>query len=150
MNESVVERGVDMGNAEYELALADLGTELDSGFLCNTCFFGWLYPSVSNPIHRTVGKFKLDCVCSSTCNKNVRDVPSSGASEKEKLELDFGKVRAVTPAIRVWVCASIPNTRTQIGHFRLCGILPCSILRLGGSCVSAFASHVLLSSFSTL
>jgi hypothetical protein len=114
VNESVVERSVDVGNAEYELALADLGSELDSGFLCNTCFFGWLYPNVSNPIHRTVSKFKLDCICSSARNKDFRDVPSSEASDNEKLEFGVVKVRELTPAIRVSGCASVSNTRTQI------------------------------------
>lgn len=101
MNESVVEGSIDVGNAEYELALADLGSKLDSGFLCNTCFFWWLYPNVSNPIHRTESMYKLDCVCSSACNRTVTDVPSSEASEKEKLELGVVKVRELTPAIKV-------------------------------------------------
>jgi hypothetical protein len=42
MDESVIEGGIDMGNSEHELALADLGAQLDGGFLCNTCLFGRL------------------------------------------------------------------------------------------------------------
>lgn len=123
MDESVVERSIDVGNAEYELALADLRSKLDSGFLCNTCFFRWLYPNVSNPIHQTVGQIKLDCMCSSTCDKNDRDAPSSKASEYEKLELNVRRVRELTAPIRVWASASIPNTRTQISHLAMRAIM---------------------------
>ena len=123
MDESVVERSIDVGNAEYELALADLRSKLDSGFLCNTCFFRWLYPEVSNPIHQTVGQIKLDCMCSSTCDKNDRDAPSSKASEYEKLELNVRRVRELTAPIRVWASASIPNTRTQISHLAMRAIM---------------------------
>ena len=105
-----------MGNAEYELALADLRSKLDSGFLCDTCFFGWLYPNVSHLIHQTVSQIKVDCMCSSTCDKNDGNVPSSKASENEKLELNVRKVREPTIPIRVWASASIPNTRIQISH----------------------------------
>ena len=141
MNESVVEGSIDVGNAEYELALADLGSKLDSGFLCNTCFFWWLYPNVSNPIHRTESMYKLDCVCSSTCNRTITDVPSSEASEKEKLELGVVKVRELTPAIKVCMRQQSKYAHTN----KSLGMLPS--LDGGGSCFSGFA--LMLSCFSS-
>jgi len=39
MDEGVVEGGIDVGNAEYQLALCDLGPERDCGFLCDLLDF---------------------------------------------------------------------------------------------------------------
>ena len=39
MDESVVERGIDVGNAEYQLSLRDLGTEGDCGVLGGSLSF---------------------------------------------------------------------------------------------------------------
>jgi len=42
MDEGVVEGGIDVGNAEYQLSLRDLGTERDCGFLSDFLGFWWL------------------------------------------------------------------------------------------------------------
>lgn len=60
MNESIVERGVDVGNTENKLALSHLGTERDSVLLsgCLGLLGGLLHPFVSRLIHRV-----LHCPC---------------------------------------------------------------------------------------
>ena len=56
MNEGIVERGEDVGNAEDKFALSDLGAERDGVLLLlNLDFFGGLgerHPKVSFPIHQ--------------------------------------------------------------------------------------------------
>ena len=42
MDEGVVEGGINVGNAKYQLSLCDLGTERNGGFLCDPLDFWWL------------------------------------------------------------------------------------------------------------
>ena len=53
MDEGIVERGVDVGNTENELALSNLGTERDGVFLSGSfgLLGGLLHPDVSIFIH---------------------------------------------------------------------------------------------------
>lgn len=54
MDESVVERGVDVCDAEHELALSDLGAERHLClFLGRLRLLGGLHPHVSEAIHHS-------------------------------------------------------------------------------------------------
>ncbi len=50
MDEGVVEGGIDVGNAEYQLSLGDLGPERDRGFLCGLLNFWWLQRILSERV----------------------------------------------------------------------------------------------------
>ena len=53
MDEGIVKRGVDVCDAEYELALSDRGAERHLGlFLGRLRLLGGLHPHVSETIHR--------------------------------------------------------------------------------------------------
>lgn len=49
VNEGVVERGVDVGNAKDELSLSNLGTESDDLFLGNLDLLGGLETYIRQP-----------------------------------------------------------------------------------------------------
>lgn len=51
MDKSVVERGVDVCNAEHELSFCDLRTERDGGFFFNSLLLGSLLTSARQRRH---------------------------------------------------------------------------------------------------
>ena len=57
MDEGIVERGVDMCNAEHELALSDLRTERDGLFLRGLDLLGGLHPKFHQSIHPVLQQF---------------------------------------------------------------------------------------------
>lgn len=50
MDEGVVEGGIDVGHAEHQLSLRDLGPERDRGFLRDLLNFWWLQRILSERV----------------------------------------------------------------------------------------------------
>lgn len=60
VDERVVERSVDVCNAEHELALCDLRTERDGGFFLGDLLLGRLWTSTCQHRHPSVNPDRID------------------------------------------------------------------------------------------